>query len=354
MPRRRRPPWPRARDSLAYAVAARALRGHRGLPPRAAWATWSRRGRRSSRSKDAAVSRSGPRSRRTSSPGCVPALALDALVDGQPGPLAATVRAVSASGDPGHAPLRGASRPARGAGPALRPLRPPPRTLRGRHRRGSSCPRAPCSSAAASTGVFVVAEAEGAPALGGGRSDGGRPHRDPGGRRGGRARGPRARRPRRRRAGLGSDAGDPVMRVGFAGRVAHAFLDSKLTPLLIAASLGLGALALLGDAARGGAADPRPHGGRHRRLARGGARRDRDPRRRAPRAGDVGDLTGRARLLRGPPRSRPRDGPLPRERIERGEPGQGLRAAVRPGRGLARRTPCLRRSSCTRSTTCPS
>ncbi|HET7294727.1 MAG TPA: efflux RND transporter permease subunit [Vicinamibacteria bacterium] len=35
------------------------------------------------------------------------------------------------------------------------------------------------------------------------------------------------------------------MRVGLAGRVAHAFLDSKLTPLLIAASLGLGALALL-------------------------------------------------------------------------------------------------------------
>ncbi len=35
------------------------------------------------------------------------------------------------------------------------------------------------------------------------------------------------------------------MRVGFAGRVAHSFLDSKLTPLVIAASLGLGALALL-------------------------------------------------------------------------------------------------------------
>jgi len=35
------------------------------------------------------------------------------------------------------------------------------------------------------------------------------------------------------------------MRVGFAGKVAHAFLDSKLTPLIIAASLGLGALALL-------------------------------------------------------------------------------------------------------------
>ncbi len=35
------------------------------------------------------------------------------------------------------------------------------------------------------------------------------------------------------------------MKVGFAGKVAHAFLDSKLTPLFIAASLGLGALALL-------------------------------------------------------------------------------------------------------------
>jgi multidrug efflux pump subunit AcrB len=35
------------------------------------------------------------------------------------------------------------------------------------------------------------------------------------------------------------------VRVGLAGRVAHAFLDSKLTPLLIAASLALGAMALL-------------------------------------------------------------------------------------------------------------
>ena len=35
------------------------------------------------------------------------------------------------------------------------------------------------------------------------------------------------------------------MRVGFAGRIASAFLGSKLTPLVIAASLGLGALALL-------------------------------------------------------------------------------------------------------------
>jgi multidrug efflux pump subunit AcrB len=35
------------------------------------------------------------------------------------------------------------------------------------------------------------------------------------------------------------------MRLGFAGKVAQSFLDSKLTPLVIAASLGLGALALL-------------------------------------------------------------------------------------------------------------
>ena len=35
------------------------------------------------------------------------------------------------------------------------------------------------------------------------------------------------------------------MHIGFAGRVARSFLDSKLTPLVIAASLGLGALALI-------------------------------------------------------------------------------------------------------------
>ena len=35
------------------------------------------------------------------------------------------------------------------------------------------------------------------------------------------------------------------MKIGFAGKVAHSFLDRKLTPLVVAASLGLGALALL-------------------------------------------------------------------------------------------------------------
>ena len=32
------------------------------------------------------------------------------------------------------------------------------------------------------------------------------------------------------------------MKLGFAGKVAQAFLDSKLTPLIVATSLGLGAL----------------------------------------------------------------------------------------------------------------
>src|SRR4029079_9684041 len=64
----------------------------------------------------------------------------------------------------------------------------------------------------------------------------------PGGRRarGHRPRGPH-RRPRRGRARLRGT----LMRIGLAGRIAGAFIDSKLTPLLIAASLGLGALALL-------------------------------------------------------------------------------------------------------------
>src|SRR5262245_61285151 len=36
-----------------------------------------------------------------------------------------------------------------------------------------------------------------------------------------------------------------MMRIGVAGRLARTFLGSKLTPLLIAAALGLGALAFL-------------------------------------------------------------------------------------------------------------
>ena len=35
------------------------------------------------------------------------------------------------------------------------------------------------------------------------------------------------------------------MRIGIAGRIAQAFLGSKLTPLFIAAALGLGVLAFL-------------------------------------------------------------------------------------------------------------
>ena len=43
------------------------------------------------------------------------------------------------------------------------------------------------------------------------------------------------------------------MRVGFAGRVAHAFLDSKLTPLVIACSA---AARLCGQGARTTSAKP--------------------------------------------------------------------------------------------------
>src|SRR6185503_6547320 len=41
------------------------------------------------------------------------------------------------------------------------------------------------------------------------------------------------------------NSGRTDMRLGFAGNVARSFLDSKLTPLVVAASLGLGAIALL-------------------------------------------------------------------------------------------------------------
>ncbi|HVS13081.1 MAG TPA: efflux RND transporter permease subunit [Thermoanaerobaculia bacterium] len=46
-------------------------------------------------------------------------------------------------------------------------------------------------------------------------------------------------------AGPGSQAGRPTESVGVAGRIARAFLDSKLTPLLIVASLLLGGFAVM-------------------------------------------------------------------------------------------------------------
>ena len=128
-------------------------------------------------------------------------------------------------------------------------------------------------------------------------------------------------------------AGGMTMRVGLAGRLAQAFLGSKLTPLFIAASLGLGALALLatpreeepqirvpmvdvavawpGADGGGGEPDPRPAG-----------------------EGDVGPLARRARLRHRAPGPGPRHRPVPRQRAERGEPGEGLRAAVRARRQL--------------------
>ena len=43
--------------------------------------------------------------------------------------------------------------------------------------------------------------------------------------------------------------------LGLAGRVARAFIDSKLTPLIIITSVLLGAAAIIAAAAGGGAAD---------------------------------------------------------------------------------------------------
>ena len=63
--------------------------------------------------------------------------------------------------------------------------------------------------------------------------------------------------------------------LGAAGRLASAFIDSKLTPLLIIAALALGIVAVIALPARGGAADHRPDGGRdggHARRVAGGGR----------------------------------------------------------------------------------
>ena len=122
------------------------------------------------------------------------------------------------------------------------------------------------------------------------------------------------------------------MKVGFAGKVAHAFLDSKLTPLFIAASLGLGALALL--------ATPR----------------EEEPQIRVPMVdvmvawpgAEPAEVENRIvapieRILWGvpgvehiysvvPPRPGDDHRPVQGQRVERGQPRQGLRAAV--GRGL--------------------
>ena len=76
---------------------------------------------------------------------------------------------------------------------------------------------------------------------------------------------------------------------------------------------------------------------------------------RSHRADDVGAGRRRARLLGVAPGLRAGDRPLPRERVERGEPGQGVRAARPPlGPRSCRGARCRRSSRCTRSTTCRS
>jgi hypothetical protein len=57
-------------------------------------------------------------------------------------------------------------------------------------------------------------------------------------------------------------------KIGASGRLAAAFLESKLTPLLVVASLFVGAVALDGHAARRRAADQGADGRRHGRPAR--------------------------------------------------------------------------------------
>ena len=57
-------------------------------------------------------------------------------------------------------------------------------------------------------------------------------------------------------------------RLGAAGRLAAAFINSKLTPLFVVASVLLGVFAVVKLPARRGAADHRPDDRRLRRDAR--------------------------------------------------------------------------------------
>ena len=175
-----------------------------------------------------------------------PGSALKALVDGQPAPLAATVTAIAPAGDPTthrfelKADLPAASGLRAGLfarllvpGPAAEAWLTVPASAvfeRGGSRASSwrrtarrACAGSPPARATGDT-VEVRAGLEAGehvvlrPA---GLADG-----DP----------IASRRSARRSS---------AVPVGFAGQIARAFLDSKLTPLVIAASLGLGALALL-------------------------------------------------------------------------------------------------------------
>ena len=144
---------------------------------------------------------------------------------------------------PGHAPVPGQGGPAAVARPALRPLRPPRAAGRGGARcgaaRGAGERRLRPRRA---DGRLRGEGRHGAPALGGGRRDVGRaaPRSGPGSTPASASppTPPACRTARRRRSRADAASASPV-------EIAHAFLDSKLTPLLIAASLGLGALALL-------------------------------------------------------------------------------------------------------------
>ena len=121
------------------------------------------------------------------------------------------------------------------------------------------------------------------------------------------------------------------MKVGFAGKVAQLLSRQQAH-----AARHRGLARPRGPrpprhSARRGAADPRPDGGRHGGVAgrRTGGRRE--PDRGAARADPLGCPRRRARLLDLTFRAGADHRPLQGQRAQRGEPRQGLRAAVGPG-----------------------
>ena len=99
-------------------------------------------------------------------------------------------------------------------------------------------------------------------------------------------------------------------RLGISGVLTRAFIQSPLTPLILLAGLALGLIALIGAAARGGAADLGAHG-RHLRPRRRPQGRGRgQARHRAPGNHRQGHQRGRARLLEHGRRPRRRHGAL--------------------------------------------
>ena len=334
--------------------AARAVRGHGASPP-------GERGRRGLAGRDAdrdrrraAASSCAPPSRRSLARAAPGPRRSRRSWTASPGPSRATVRSVSAAGRPGHAPLRGAGRPARRAGPALGPLRAPARS---RRRSASAAPpgarRARCFPRGGLTGVFVVAGRHGAAALDRGRRAGGRsrPRSARASRRASAWRStPRASRTARRSSGTERRDARRVRRADrprLPRQQAHAAADRGVARP--------GRARAARHAARGGAADPRPDGRRDRGLARRGAGRGRVARRRARSSGRCGASPASSTST---PTARPGFALVTvRFRVNESNEESLVKVYERLVRRRARscrRARCRRRSSCTRSTTCRS